>query len=68
MEITIRIEGMMCPHCSGRVKQALEALACVESADVSHERGNAIVTLKDGGDKALLRKTVEDAGYKVTSI
>lgn len=68
MTITITIEGMMCPHCSGRVKQALEALACVESADVSHERGNAIVTLKDGGDKALLRKTVEDAGYKVTSI
>ncbi len=68
MKITITVEGMMCPHCSGRVKQALEALAFVESAEVSHESGTAVVTLKEACDKALLKKTVEDAGYTVTGI
>ncbi len=68
VKITITIEGMMCPHCSGRVKQALEALAFVESAEVSHESGTATVTLKEACDKALLKKTVEDAGYTVTAI
>ena len=41
MKRTIRIEGMMCGHCSGRVKKALEAVAGVETAEVSHETGTA---------------------------
>ena len=48
MKRTIRIEGMMCGHCSGRVKKALEAVAGVETAEVSHETGMAAVTLNDG--------------------
>ena len=63
--VTLRIEGMMCPHCSGRVKGALEALPCVKSAAVSHESGTAEIACECGCDEALLRKTVEDAGYKV---
>ena len=67
MEKTMKIEGMMCPHCSGRVKAALEASELVASADVSHERGDAVITLaKDAHDvKEVLSKIIEDAGYKV---
>ena len=64
--VTIKIEGMMCPHCSGRVKTALEASELVNAADVSHERGDAIVTLSDKADEggvAVLKKIINDAGY-----
>lgn len=69
MEITLHVEGMMCPHCSGRVKQALEALEGVRSAQVSHENGTAIVTV-DGGAiaqevKKACAKAITDAGYTV---
>ena len=66
--VVIKIEGMMCPHCSGRVKKSLEALEAVELADVSHESGTAVVTLKAEMADADLKKTVEDAGYTVTSV
>ena len=68
MKKTMKIEGMMCPHCSGRVKKSLEALEAVELADVSHESGTAVVTLKAEITDADLKKTVEDAGYTVTSV
>ena len=68
MKKTLKIEGMMCPHCSGRVKKVLEALEAVELADVSHETGLAVVTLCKSIDDATLKSTVEDQGYKVISI
>lgn len=68
MQKTIKIEGMMCPHCSGRVKQVLEAIPQVESADVSHETGTALVTLSDTVDINLLKSTIEQQGYSVKEI
>ena len=68
MKKTLKIEGMMCPHCSGRVKKVLEALEAVELAEVSHETGLAVVTLAKAVDDAILKSTVEDQGYKVLSI
>ena len=65
---TMKIEGMMCPHCSGRVKRCLEALDAVASAEVSHESGTAIVTLSASIDDGVLKKTVEDQGYDVKGI
>lgn len=65
--ITIKIEGMMCPHCSGRVKAALEASEVVFAADVSHERGDAVITLSEGTDESslpLLKDIINDAGYQ----
>ena len=62
------IEGMMCGHCSGRVKKVLEALPQVEEAVVSHEDGTAIVTLTEEVEDDVLRKTVEDQDYKVISV
>ena len=68
MEKTMKIEGMMCGHCESRVQKALEALAEVDSAEVSHEAGTAVVTLKSAVDNAVLKKAVEDAEYKVVDI
>ena len=68
MEKTLKIEGMMCPHCEARVKGALEALEGVSAAVVSHERGTAVVTLTAPVEDAVLKKTVEDAGYTVTDL
>ncbi len=68
MTKTMKIEGMMCPHCSGRVKKCLEALDGVETAEVSHESGSAVVTLAAAIENDLLKKTVEDQGYTVTHI
>lgn len=62
------IEGMMCGHCSGRVKKVLEALPQVEEAIVSHEDGTAIITLAEEVADDVLRKTVEDQDYKVISV
>ena len=67
MKTTLKIEGMMCPHCSGRVKKELEALAGVTLAEVSHESGEAIVT-HDGVSSDALKSTVENAGYKVLDV
>lgn len=65
MEKTIKIEGMMCAHCEARVKKALEELPEVKSAQVSHEKGSAVVTLEKEISDDKLRQTVEDQGYKV---
>ncbi|WP_405353666.1 metal-transporting ATPase, partial [Ruminococcus sp.] len=68
MKKTMKIEGMMCSHCEGRVKQSLEGLAQVAEAEVSHEKGTAVVTLTADVSNDVLKKTVEDQGYKVISI
>ena len=68
MKITMKIHGMMCPHCEARVRDTLSALECVESAEVSHERDEAIVTPKGECNKEILVAAVEGAGYKVVSV
>ena len=65
---TMHIQGMMCGHCEATVKKALEALPPVESAQVSHETGTAIVSLRAPVDNAALKKAVEDEEYTVTGI
>lgn len=65
MEITMKIEGMMCPHCEANVKKTLEEFAEVREAIVSHKDGTAIVTLDADLGVATLKKAVEDKGYKV---
>ena len=66
--VVIKIEGMMCPHCSGRVMSLLTASELVKEADVSHERGDAIVTLNCEATAeavATLENIITEAGYKV---
>lgn len=68
MQKTLKIEGMMCGHCSSHTKQALEAVEGVSSAEVSHQSGTAVVTLSKPVDDNALKQAVEAAGYKVTEI
>ena len=68
MTKTIKIDGMMCGHCEATVKKALEALDGVESAQVSHTAGQAVVELSKDVDNDVLTKAVEDKDYKVTAI
>lgn len=68
MTKTMKIEGMMCGHCEATVKKALEAIDGVNSAEVSHEAGTAVVELSEGVQDKVLKKAVEDKDYKVLSI
>lgn len=67
---TLKIEGMMCGHCEAHVKKAIEAMEGVEAAEVSHEKGTAVVHIIGGAvitDEAL-KKVVEEEGYTVIAI
>ena len=68
MTKTMIIEGMMCGHCEATVKKALEAIETVEAAEVSHEAGTAVLTLKAETSDELLKKTVEDKDFTVVEI
>ena len=65
---TMKIEGMMCGHCEACVKKALEALPGVESAEVSHEKGEALVHLSGQESDEALKKAVEEQDYIVKEI
>ena len=68
MTKTMKIEGMMCPHCEARVKKALEALDGVSAAEVSHVAGTAVVTLGAELSDETLKNAVEAQDYKVLGI
>lgn len=68
MKKIMHIEGMMCGHCEAAVKKALEALPQVDEAVVSHEAGTAELTLNAEITDDVLKKTVEDKDYTVTSV
>ena len=68
MKKTMKIEGMMCVHCEARVKKVLEGIEGVASAEVSHEKNQAIVTLAEDVADEVLKKAVEDQDYTVTDI
>ncbi len=65
MEKTLKIEGMMCPHCEAHVKAALEALEGVAAATADHKAGTATVTLTAAVPEETLKTAVEAQGYKV---
>ena len=68
MTKTLKIEGMMCPHCEAHVKKALEAIDGVQTAEPSHTAGQAVVTLTAPVDDGVLTQAVTDAGYTVTGV
>ena len=68
MKETVKIEGMMCNHCEMAVKKALEALDGVEKADVSHEKGTAILTLNKAVADGDIKKAIEDKDYTFVGI
>ena len=68
MTKTMEIKGMMCPHCEATVKKALEAVAGVSGAEVSHEKGTAVVSMDAEVADDVLKKAVEDKDYDVLGI
>lgn len=66
--MTVKIEGMMCSHCEAAVKKALEALPFVESAEASHEKGTAVLTLSGEADEEMIRRAIEDKDYVFAGI
>ena len=68
MKKTMKIEGMMCAHCTGRVQKALLGIAGVESVVMSLEEKSAEVMLTDTVEDAVLKAAVEEAGYEVVEI
>ncbi len=68
MTKTIKIEGLMCPHCEARAKSSLEDVAGVVSAQANHEKGEAVVILDRDVDNSILKAVIEAQGYKVTAI
>lgn len=64
MKVAITIEGMMCGHCEMMVKKAFEEMDAVISAEVSHEKGQAILTLKSAIQEADIKAMLESKGYK----
>ena len=65
MEKTVKIEGMMCPHCEARVKACFEAMDEVDNALVSHTDGTAVLTLNAELSDEKIISTIEGQGYKV---
>lgn len=63
MKLTLKVEGMMCPHCEAHVKEALEAVDGVSAVLASHKSGTAEITLTKETDRAVLISAVEAAGY-----
>ena len=68
MEKTMKIKGMMCGHCETTVKKTLEGIEGVESAEVSHEKGTAVVICSSELENEVLRQAVEEQDYRVTAI
>ncbi len=68
MTKTMKIEGMMCMHCEARVKKVLEALDGVDCAEVSHEKGTAVLTLSDEVSDDILTAAITAQDYKVLGI
>ena len=68
MTKTMKIEGMMCGHCEARVKKTLEGIEGVTGAEVSHEKGTAVVTLEKEVADSVLKEAVEAQDYKVVSV
>ncbi len=66
MKKTIKIEGMHCAHCSGRVEKTLSALGLSVQIDLS--AAVAVVEADTLPSDAVLRETVEDLGFDVTDI
>lgn len=68
MTKTLKIDGMMCTHCEARVKKTLEALEGVAAAEVSFQKGTAILTLNNDIPNEVFEKALDEQGYPVLGI
>ena len=68
MKKLMKVEGMHCGGCSGRLQRTLAALDGVESAEASHEDGTASVVCNDTVTDEALKAAVEGANFTLVSI
>ena len=68
MNKTIKINGMMCPHCQSMVQKTLEKIDGVTQADVSFKTGEAKITLSKEVSDEILKSAIEQKDYEVVSI
>lgn len=68
MTKTLKIEGLMCMHCVKHVKDALIKIDGVKEAQVSLDKGEAILTLEKDIDDQVLKTAIEEAGYQLISV
>ena len=68
MKKTMKIKGMMCPHCEARVKKVLEELPEVAEAKVSYKKDTAQLKLNAPVSDEVLTKVITDNGYSVIEI
>ncbi len=67
MKKVVKIKGMTCEHCQGRVEAALNKLPGL-TANVNHKKDQAIISVSGTWDEEAVRAAVSDAGYEVVSI
>src|SRR5215510_16243654 len=66
--VTIRVEGMKCAKCSSSVSKALKATEGVEDAQVSSEKGEAVIKYDDQKlNEAKLREVINSTGFKAAA-
>jgi Cu2+-exporting ATPase len=68
VRLVLRIEGMMCGHCEGRVRACLQAMDGVTVEEVSNLKGIAITTSSPSITEEELRKTIQKQGYALTGV
>ena len=68
MKKLMKVEGMHCGGCSGRLKRTLEAMPGVESAEASHEDGTASVVCDASVTDEALKAAVEGANFQFISV
>jgi copper chaperone CopZ len=63
--VTIKVEGMKCAKCSASVTKALKATEGVEEAQVSSDKGEAVIKYDDAKlTEAKLREVINSTGFK----
>ncbi len=63
--VTIKVEGMKCAKCSASVSKALKATDGVEEAQVSSEKGEAVIKYDDQKlTETRLREVINSTGFK----
>lgn len=68
MEITVKINGMMCPHCENHVKTALEELENITEVTADFKNAQAVIKASDAVDSNKIKEAVEKAGYEFVGI
>ena len=63
IDVTMRIDGMMCEHCEKAVTEALSAVEGVQAVTASAKAGTAVIRLQPGTDEEALKAAVTKAGY-----